>query len=115
MRVSLVTLSGDPQIARRALAALDANVDVVDLPRAALEGRPFERLQRVRATRPDVFAVMTESLGWQYGQDALMLFGALAGASESVVVDSRGGIRRGSRIELLAKAPARIARCFARG
>src|SRR5436190_1456214 len=115
MRVSLVTLSGDPQIARRALAARYADADVLGLPRVALDGGPLGRLRRVLATRPGVFAIMTESLGWQYGQDALMLFGVLAGARESVVVDARDGFHRASRIELLARAPGRIARCFARG
>jgi glycosyltransferase involved in cell wall biosynthesis len=56
-----------------------------------------------------VFAIATERLAWQRGQDLFMLFGALAGARESVVIDAHGGMRRVSRFELLAGAPAVVA------
>jgi hypothetical protein len=80
-----------------------------------VNGTYAQRLRILRDMRPDVFAIMTESLGWQYGRDALMLFGALAGAGESAIVDSRGGILRNGRMELIAKAPARMVRAFTRG
>jgi len=115
MRAVLITLSGDADIGRAAVLDRYSQAEIIDVPRAMLEAGSFERLKRVRALRPEIFAVMTEAIAWQYGQDALMLFGSLAGARESVIVDARGGIRSGTRIDLLAKAPARIARCVARG
>jgi glycosyltransferase involved in cell wall biosynthesis len=68
-----------------------------------------QRLSSLRARRPDVFAISTERLAWQRGQNLFMIFGALAGAREVVMIDSHGGVRRESRSELLAGAPAAIA------
>src|SRR6185436_177913 len=68
------------------------------------------RLQIVRARRPHVFAIVTERLPWQRGQNALFAFGALAGARRVVMIDSRGDVRDESRTEILARTPARIAR-----
>jgi glycosyltransferase involved in cell wall biosynthesis len=116
MKIVLVTLSGDAETGRSALSELYPDAAIVELQRSAIEkGTMLERLAALRAERPDIFAVMTESIAWQYGQEALMLFGALAGAGESVIIDARGGLRRAGRVGLLATAPAMIARGFARG
>jgi glycosyltransferase involved in cell wall biosynthesis/4-amino-4-deoxy-L-arabinose transferase-like glycosyltransferase len=116
MKIVLVTLSGDAETGRSALSELYPDAEIVELQRSAIEkGTMLGRLAALRAARPDVFAVMTESIAWQYGQEALMLFGALAGAGESVIIDARGGLRRAGRVGLLATAPAMIARGFMRG
>src|SRR5438105_3132294 len=116
MRIVLVTLSGDAEIARHALNSRYPGAEIADFPRASLEaGGLLKRLRALRILRPDVFAVMTESLAWQYGQDALMLFGALGGASESLVLDSRGNLRALSQLGLLAWSAFRIADDLFRG
>lgn len=116
MKIVLVTLSGDREKAAEILTARYPNAEIVHYSRTLLEtGSIFQRRTALSELRPDVFAVMTESLAWQFGQDALMLFGALGGASESLVVDAGGAIRAGRRAELIAKAPLRISRSFARG
>jgi glycosyltransferase involved in cell wall biosynthesis len=74
-----------------------------------------ERRRMLRNLRPDVFAVMTESLAWQFGKDALMLFGALCGVERLTVLDSRGGSLEYGRTELLLQAPTRIATSYLRG
>ncbi len=116
MRVVLLTLSGDPKIAADILNSRYDDTEIITFPRASLEtGTMFQRLSALRKKRPDVFAVMTESIAWQYGSNALMLFGALGGAGESLVLDSKGEIRSGTRMSLLIGAPIRIAKNFARG
>lgn len=116
MKVVLITLSGDPDFAASALAVRHPDAEIVHSGRTLLEtGSMTDRLKALRKERPDVFAVMTESLAWQFGQDALMLFGALALARESLVLDARGYVRSGRRAGLIVKAPLRIARCFVRG
>lgn len=116
MKVVLLTLSGDPKIATESLLARYPDAEIVDFPRTSLEnGTMFERLSALRQAKPDVFAIMTESLAWQYGQDALMLFGGLSGASESIFIDARGDKRVERRASLLTTQPLRIINNFARG
>jgi glycosyltransferase involved in cell wall biosynthesis len=116
MRVVLLTLSGDPKVASDALKARHDSAEVIAFPRPALEnGRMFYRVSALQKLRPDIFAIMTESLAWQYGQDALMLFGALGGASESIVIDARRNIRSARRIALFLTGPLRILYSFVRG
>ncbi len=112
----MTTLSGDAKAASETLKARYPNAEIVHFPRASFEkGSMLKRLAALRNERPDVFAVMTESLNWQYGQHALMLFGGLAGARESLILDSRGNVRSGNRFSLIAKAPFQIARSVVRG
>ncbi len=116
MRVVLTTLSGDPDQAAQELTMRYPDAEIVRFPRSSLEnGSLIERLSALRNERPDIFAIMTESLAWQFGQDALMLFGALAGAGESLIMDSRGNVLAGNRFSLMVKAPFHIACCFLRG
>jgi glycosyltransferase involved in cell wall biosynthesis len=108
MKVVLLTLSGDS--ARDKLAQLFPQASIETISRTEFEtGSLTKRLAALRARRPDVFAVATERLAWQRGQDLFMIFGALAGAREVVMIDSHGGLRRESRLDLLAGAPAAIA------
>lgn len=103
MKVVLLALSGDS--ARDKLARLYPHAVIQSISRSEFEtGSVLKRLASLRALRPDVFAIATERLAWQRGQDLFMLFGALAGAREAVVIDGHGGMRRESRLELLAGA-----------
>lgn len=109
MNVVLVVLSGD---SRRALAKLQNQYPDIS-PQVILrsdieEGSFAVRLSRLRALHPDVFAIATERLAWQRGQDALLLFGALAGARRSIIFDAHGGWREDTRARTLTTAPARL-------
>jgi glycosyltransferase involved in cell wall biosynthesis len=111
MRVVLVVLSGDGQHASDRLAALYPEASLEIIPRSEIEmGRFSSRLSRLRARRPDVFAIATENLKWQRGQNLFMLFGAMGGAREVVLLDAQDGLRRESGRALLSRAPLRLAR-----
>jgi glycosyltransferase involved in cell wall biosynthesis len=108
MKVVLLALSGDP--ARDKLGKLFPAASIESISRTEFEtGSLRRRLSSLRARRPDVFAISTERLSWQRGQNLFMIFGALAGAREVVMIDSHGGLRRASRFDLLASAPAALA------
>lgn len=111
MKVVLVVLSGAVQPALDSLAVLYPKSVVEHISRSEFEtGSLMTRLAALRARRPDVFAIATESLSWQRGQDLFMLFGALAGAREVVLLDAHGRVRKNSRSSLLLGAPVRLAR-----
>ena len=108
MKVVLLALSGDS--ARDKLAQLFPNASIESVSRTEFESGGFrQRLASLRARRPNVFAISTERLSWQRGQELFMIFGALAGANEVVMIDSHGGIRQETRFDLLAGAPATLA------
>ena len=108
MRVVLLALSGDS--ARDKLAQLFPDASIESISRSDFEtGGLRKRLASLRARGPDIFAIATERLSWQRGQNLFMIFGALAGAREVVMLDSHGGLRRESRFDLLAGAPAALA------
>ncbi|HKS27610.1 MAG TPA: glycosyltransferase family 4 protein [Pyrinomonadaceae bacterium] len=110
MRVVLLSLSGDLDVARVRLRGLYPEDELVELRRAEVEGAGFKRrLERLRALKPDVLAIFTERLQWQRGQNALALFGALAGAKEVLLFDSHNGIKTHSRSDVLTHAPFRMA------
>jgi glycosyltransferase involved in cell wall biosynthesis len=116
VKIVLVKLSGDPAIAHHLLSDRYPGAEIVDYPRSSLEGgTPLQRLSRLREQHPDIFAVMTESLDWQFGQEALMLFGALAGARRSIIIDAKGRDRTETLARLLSHAPVWITRSFMRG
>ena len=111
MKVVLLALSGDSAPDNLAkLARLFPDASIESISRTEFEtGTLRNRLASLRARRPDVFAIATERLAWQRGQNLFMIFGALAGAREIVMIDSHGAVRRESRFDLLAGAPAAIA------
>ncbi len=116
MRIVVITLSGDSAKATETLLTQFSDAEIIDAPRSMLEtGSMIERLSALKNIKPDIFAVVTESLDWQFGQCALMLFGALAGARHSMIIDARGKVRSGSRLSVIVKAPFQIARSFIRG
>ena len=107
MKVVLLALSGGS--GRDKLAQLFPDALIETISRTEFEtGGLRQRLASLRARRPDVFAIATERLSWQRGQNLFMIFGALAGAREVVMIDSHGACRSASRFDLLAAAPAAL-------
>src|ERR1700740_2162240 len=107
----LLVLSGDAEPARAWLGENCPGASIESLSRYELENTSTaRRLQIVRRRRPDVFAIVTERLQWQRGQNALFAFGALAGARRGVMLDSRGAVRDESRAQILARTAARMAK-----
>jgi glycosyltransferase involved in cell wall biosynthesis len=106
MKLVLLVLSGDAARCREKLVQLYPQAAIEPISRAEFEtGSLPKRLASLRAHQPEVFAIATERLAWQRGQNLFMLFGALAGAREIVIVDSHGGVARRTRGELLARTP----------
>lgn len=111
IKVVLVVLSGDAQRARDKLAELFPQASIETTSRSEVEnGSLPSRLKALRKRRADIVAFATERLAWQRAQNLFMLFGAMAGAQEVVMLDAHGGLRRESRSSLLLRAPARLAR-----
>lgn len=111
MRVVLLALSGDLDRWRDKLLAIypDSSIDLIS--RAEFEkGSHIARLRSLRALSPDVLAIATERLPWQRGQNLFMVFGALAGAREVLMLDAHGETIRKSRSNVLLGAPARLSR-----
>src|SRR3954469_15441065 len=111
MKVVLLSLGGDARHARDLLVTRYPQAGVEEIPRARLEsGGMKHRLSVLRSLRPQVLAVATERLAWQRGQNAFLLFGALAGARRTVMLDAHNGVREESRSRSLMASPARLAR-----
>lgn len=109
MKVVLLALSGDSARSHEKLVQLFPRAAIETISRAEFEtGSLITRLSFLRAHQPDVFAIATERLAWQRGQDLFMLFGALAGAREVIMIDSHGGVIRRTRGDLLARAPLKL-------
>jgi glycosyltransferase involved in cell wall biosynthesis len=110
-KIVLVALSGDAARAKASLLERYPNSFVEEMPRAEIEhGSLGQRLGVLRARRPVIFAVSTERLAWQRGQNAFLLFGALAGARRSVILDAHNGVRDEARGRIMMRGPARLAR-----
>ena len=110
MKIVLVVLSGDALRAYEKLADYYPEAFIETVPRSEIgTGSIATRLGALRARRPDVFAIATERLAWQRGQNLFMLFGALAGARQVLMIDGYGGMLRQSRAGLLLHAPTRLA------
>jgi glycosyltransferase involved in cell wall biosynthesis len=110
MKAVLLVLSGDPANALARFRSLYPEAEIENLARAEIESSNYrQRLKALRALRPDVFAVATERLAWQRGQNALLLFGALAGAHRVMLFDTSGDDRVESRAAIVARAPLRFA------
>lgn len=109
MRIVLVSLAGNGVWARAEFSSRFPGAEIVELSRAEFEtGSMLERLAAVRKIRPAIFAVSVPRLEWQRGQNAFLLFGALAGASRSVLLDETGKWFSRNRLALLATMPARL-------
>ena len=111
MKVVLLALSGDLSRWKDKLVQLYPQCSIDLISRAEFEtGSHLKRLKSLRALRPDVLAIATERLPWQRGQHLFMLFGALAGAREVLMIDAHGGLVRKSRTNVLVGAPVRLSR-----
>src|SRR5689334_221680 len=111
MKVVLLALSGDAAHARERLVQLFPRATIETISRAEFEtGSLLKRLSLLRTYEPEVFAIATERLAWQRGQHLFMLFGALAGAREVLVIDSHDGLVRKTRGDLLARTPLSLGR-----
>lgn len=109
MKVVLLALSGDSARCHAKAAELYPQATIETISRGEFEtGGLNQRLSLLRARRADVFAIATERLAWQRGQNLFMLFGALAGAREVIVIDSHNGWVRRTRGDLIAGAPFRL-------
>jgi glycosyltransferase involved in cell wall biosynthesis len=110
MRIALLLLSGDPGRARDWLQQRYPDAGIESISRDELErSSPARRIQALRSLRPDVFAIATERLAWQRGQNALLLFGALAGARRVSLLDAHGDAREETRARILWRTPFRFA------
>jgi len=111
MKAVFLVLSGDAARSREKLVQLYPQVNVETISRAEFEsGGLWQRLSTLRAHQPNIFAIATERLAWQRGQHLFMLFGALAGAREVIIIDNHDGLIRRTRSELLAHTPVRLGR-----
>jgi glycosyltransferase involved in cell wall biosynthesis len=111
MKIVLLVLSGEASRARDALLARYPQALIEEISRAEIEaGGMSRRLKALSALRPNIFAVATERLAWQRGQNAFLLFGALAGARRTVILDAHGAWREETRSRSLMASPARLAR-----
>ena len=109
MNVVLLVLSGDASQIEEKLTARFPQAHIQLVSRTDFEGSSVTtRLRKLRALRPDIFVIATERLRWQRGQQAFMLFGALAGAREVIMIDSHGDELTRSRANLLLKAPLEL-------
>lgn len=110
MKIVLLMLS-DPATALKKLAQLYPNAPIETVSRTQFEqGSLGNRLRTLRSKNPTVFAIATERLSWQRGQNLFMMFGALAGAREVLMIDACGAVLRRSRSNLLLLGPARFSR-----
>jgi glycosyltransferase involved in cell wall biosynthesis len=111
MKVVLLALSGDLSRWQDKITELYPHCSIEFISRAEFEtGSHLKRLKALRALRPDVLAIATERLPWQRGQNLFMLFGALAGAREVLMMDAHGGLVKKSRSNVLLGAPVRLSR-----
>jgi glycosyltransferase involved in cell wall biosynthesis len=111
MKVVLLALSGDFSRWQDKLVQLYPGCSIETISRAEFEtGSHIKRLKSLRALRPDVLAIGTERLPWQRGQNLFMVFGALAGAREVLMLDAHGDSVKRSRSNLLLGAPVRLGR-----
>jgi len=111
MKIVLLTLSGDPARAHETLNDRYPDATINSISREQLEKvGSAQRIRVLRRMGPEIFAVATERLVWQRGQDAFLLLGALAGARRTIVFDAHGGWREESKGRGIAQAPGRVAR-----
>jgi hypothetical protein len=110
MKIVLLVLSGDPDQARAWLQKRFPGASIENISRGQLESStPLGRIRALHSLRPEVFAVATERLVWQSGQNDLMLFGTLAGARRVVLVDAGSNSREETGAGVLVRTPFRFA------
>jgi len=111
MKIVLLVLGGNPEQASEYLQTSHPGAVIEKISRDQLTGSsPADRLRALRALGPEIFAVATERLAWQQGQNALLLFGASARAGRVVLFDSHGASREETRGQVILRAPFRFLR-----
>ena len=110
MKIVLLVLGGNPEQASEYLQTSHPGAVIEKISRDQLTGSSPDRLRALRALGPKIFAVATERLAWQQGQNALLLFGASAGAGRVVLFDSHGASREETRGQVILRAPFRFLR-----
>jgi glycosyltransferase involved in cell wall biosynthesis len=109
VRIVLLALDRDSERAEKILRARYPHAEIEILPPAKIDsGSALQRLKVLRALTPDLFAVATEQLAWQQGQNALLTFGALGGAGRVLLFDAHGQEREEVRSGALLRAPFRF-------
>src|SRR5207253_4803732 len=108
MKIVLLSLDREENRAEKTLRAAFPQASIEILPLAKVErASRRHRLRTLRALAPDMFAVSTERLGWQQGQNLFLLFGALGGADRVFLFDAHGGRRSETRSRILLRTPFR--------
>jgi len=103
-------LSGDSPNARERLLRRYPAAEIESIARDELEkGSYLGRVAKLRSLKPEMFAVATERLAWQRGQNALMLFGVMAGARRVILIDAYDDAREESSGRILSRIPFRLA------
>src|SRR6266567_2017024 len=111
MKIVLLVLGGDPEQASAWLEKRCPGAGIERISRDQLiSSAPLRRIRALRSLGPEIFAVATERLAWQQGQNALLLFGALGGAHCILLFDSHGAKREETSGRILLGAPFRFAR-----
>ena len=110
MKIVLLVLSGDPDRAREWLQKKYSGAVIDQISRGELENStPLGRIRALHSRRPEIFAIATERLAWQSGQNDLLLFGSLAGARRVVLIDASGDSRSESMAGVVVRTPFRFA------
>jgi glycosyltransferase involved in cell wall biosynthesis len=110
MKVVLLVLSGDADAAASLLSHHLPTAEIQLLTRTEIDAAGLrQRLKKVRAQKPDVFAVFTERLVWQRGQNAFLAFGASSGARKTILFDRHRGWHEETRARTSAATPFRLA------
>ena len=113
MKAVLLVLSGDPEHAHERVHKLYPGAEIERLPREEIESAKYrQRFNVLRSRLPDLFVVATERLAWQRGQNALLLFGALAGARRVTLIDAYDDTREETARRILSRMPFRLASEF---
>ena len=109
MKVVLLALSGDRPKTLQAVRVRFPGAEIEMLSRDEITNSNYRNgLKALRTRQPEVFVILTERLAWQRGQNALLVFGALAGARRVMLLDASGDSREESRLSILARAPFRF-------
>ena len=107
--VVLLHLSGGEESAREWVERQFAGFRLEQLPKSLLKwGSKREQLKRIRAIRPDEFAVFTADIDFQSGREAILAFGAATGARRVTLGDAKGKVLRRSRWGAFFLSPLRL-------
>ena len=112
MKVVALSLVGQAPQALNLLMERYPGAEIHRLTRLELEsvGGSLRRVSFVRGIRPHVFAVITQDIDWQRAKELFLLFGALAGARECIIVDLLGNVLHSSASAVILKSLPTVVR-----